>query len=218
MNKIALFTALVLMGTALGACQSDEGRVAQAENDYAAKLTDSESQKEKAVQEQIRQYVEDTPDLYRISWKICGDWNAPYNNGTRCNETRVPTTKGYFEPAYVWSANQAQFVNKQNFVRDAWTTGLFVKSRGCLNIGKPREESFYNVKNFMIEKTAPTPSLENVKVEVVSKQEKQKVVEQAFKDAEIENYALTNFGISTATGSIPTGKTCLTIDEWKKTQ
>lgn len=218
MNKIAFFTALVLMGTGLGACQSDEGRVAQAENDYAAKLTDAESQKEKAVQEQIRQYVEDTPDLYRVNWKICGDWNAPYNNGTRCNETKIPRTKGYFEPVYVWGVNGVQFVNKQDFVDNFWTTGLFVKSRGCLNLGKPQEEGLYNVKNFMLKKTGTIPTAENVRVEVLSKQDKQKVVEQVFKDAEVENYALTNFGVSATTGLIPTGKTCLTLEEWKKTQ
>ncbi|MBD2505007.1 hypothetical protein [Anabaena azotica] len=222
MKKIALFTALALIGTTLGACQSEEDKVAQAQRDlraaYAAKLEQEQTQKENAVKEQIRKYVEDTPDLYRISWKVCGDWTAPYNNGTRCSETRIPKTKGYFEPVYVWGANGVQFVNKQDFVRSFWTAGLFVKSRGCLNIGKPREEGLYNVKNFMIEKTSTTPTPQNVKVEVLSRQEKQEAVEQAFKDAEVENYAITNFGVSATTGLIPTGKNCLTLEEWKKTQ
>ncbi|MCC5616743.1 hypothetical protein LC605_17015 [Nostoc sp. CHAB 5836] len=220
MSKRKIFTALVsiTVGLCLGACQSDAPNVAQAENDYGTKLTDVQSQKDKEVQEQIRQYVEETPNLYRITWKVCGDWNAPYKNGTRCNETKIPRSKGYFEPVYVWGANRVQFVNKQDFVRNFWATGLFVKSRGCLNLGKPRQEGLYNVKNFMLKKTGTTPTPENVKVEVLSKEEKQKVVEQAFKDAEVENYALTNFGVSATTGLIPTGKTCLTVDEWKKTQ
>lgn len=220
MSKRKIFTALVSIGVGLclGACQSDADKVAHAENDYGAKLTDVQSQKDKEVQEQIRQYVEETPNLYRITWKVCGDWNAPYKNGTRCNETKIPRTKGYFEPVYVWGANRVQFVNKQDFVSNFWTTGLFMKSRGCLNLGKPREEGLYNVKNFMLKKTGTTPTPENVKVEVLSKEEKQKVVKEAFKNAEVENYALTNFGVSATTGLIPTGKTCLTVDEWKKTQ
>lgn len=218
MNKIALFTTLVFIGTGLGACQSDADKVAQADNNYAAKLTDAESQNEKAVQEQIRQYVEDTPDLYRVSWKICGDWNAPYNNGTRCNETKLPRTKGYFEPVYVWGANGIQFVKKQHFVRGFWNTGLFVKSRGCLILGKPREEGLYNVKNFMLDKAGTAPTPENVTIEAISKQEKRTIVEQAFRDAEVENYALSNFGVSATTGLIPTGKNCLNLEEWKKTQ
>ncbi|BAY42059.1 hypothetical protein NIES2111_64550 (plasmid) [Nostoc sp. NIES-2111] len=218
MNKIALFTALALIGTTLGACQSDEGKVAQAENDYAAKLTDAESPKEKAVQEQIRKYVEDTPDLYRISWKICGDYRSRLRNGIRCSETKIPKDKGYVDPVYVWAANGVQFVNKQHFVDSYWTTGLFVKSRGCLNSGKPEKEQFYNVKNFTRDKTSAIPTAADVKIEALSKQDKQTVVEQAFKDAEVENYALTNYGVSATTGLIPTAKDCLILEEWKTTQ
>ncbi|MCL6755217.1 hypothetical protein KBT16_31290 [Nostoc sp. CCCryo 231-06] len=66
MSKRKIFTALVSIGVAicLGACQSEGDKVAQAENDYRAKLTDVQSQKDKEVQEQIRQYVEETPNLY----------------------------------------------------------------------------------------------------------------------------------------------------------
>lgn len=222
MKKIALFTTVILISTGLGACQSDADKAAQAQRDlraaYAAKLDEEQTQKENAVKEQIRQYVEDTPNLYRISWKVCGDYRSRLRNGVRCSETRIPKTDGYVEPVYVWAANGVQFVNKQHFVDNAWTTGLFVKSNGCLNLGKPREEGLYNVKNFMIEKTGTTPTPQNVKVEVLSRQEKQQVVEQAFKDAEVENYAITNFGVSATTGLIPTGKNCLTLEEWKKTQ
>ncbi|MBD2537097.1 hypothetical protein H6G97_51100 [Nostoc flagelliforme FACHB-838] len=84
--------------------------------------------------------------------------------------------------------------------------------------GKPEQEQFYNVKNFTRDKTNPVPTAANVKIEPLSKQEKQTVVELAFKDAETENYALKNFGVSATTGLIPTGKTCLTLEEWKKTQ
>lgn len=104
-------------------------------------------------------------------------------------------------------------------LKTSWLgTGLFVKSKGCLNSGKPEQEQFYNIKNFTRDKTNAVPTAANVKIEALSKQEKQTVVELAFKDAEVENYALTNFGVSATTALIPTGKTCLTVDEWKKTQ
>ncbi|WP_180277586.1 hypothetical protein [Nostoc sp. 'Peltigera malacea cyanobiont' DB3992] len=70
---------------------------------------------------------------------------------------------------------------------------MFVKSKGCLNSGKPEQEQFYNVKNFTRDKTNPVPTAANVKIEALSKQEKQTVVELAFKDAEAENYALKKF-------------------------
>ncbi|MBN3924207.1 hypothetical protein [Nostoc sp. NMS4] len=220
MSKRKIFTALVSIGVGLclGACQSDADNLAQAENDYGAKLTDVQSQKDKEVQEQIRQYVEETPNLYRITWKVCGDYRSRLRDGVRCSETKIPKTKGYVDPVYVWAANGVQFVNKQHFVNSYWATGLFVKSKGCLNSGKPEQEQFYNVKNFTRDKTNAVPTAANVKVEALSKQEKQTVVELAFKDAEVENYALTNFGVSATTALIPTGKTCLTLEEWKKTQ
>jgi hypothetical protein len=224
MNKRKIFTALVSIGVGLclGACQSERDLVAQAENDlkqaYAAASDDEQSQKDKEVQEQIRQYVEETPNLYRITWKVCGDYRSRLRDGVRCSETKIPKTKGYVDPVYVWAANGVQFVNKQHFVNSYWATGLFVKSKGCLNSGKPGQEQFYNVKNFTRDKTNPVPTAANVKIEALSKQSKQTVVELAFKDAETENYALTNFGVSATTGLIPTGKTCLTVDEWKKTQ
>lgn len=220
MSKRKIFTTLVSIGVALclGACQSEGDKVAQAENDYRAKLTDVQSQKDKEVQEQIRQYVEETPNLYRITWKVCGDYRSRLRDGVRCSETKIPKTKGYVDPVYVWAANGVQFVNKQHFVNSYWATGLFVKSKGCLNSGKPEQEQFYNVKNFTRDKTNAVPTAANVKIEALSKQEKQTVVELAFKDAEVENYALKNFGVSATTALIPTGKTCLTVDEWKKTQ
>ncbi|WP_341531735.1 hypothetical protein WKK05_39150 (plasmid) [Nostoc sp. UHCC 0302] len=222
MNKIGWFATLVLIGLGLGACQSDGDKVSQADNNvkqaYAAKLTDEQSQKENEVQEQIRQYVEETPDLYRISWKVCGDYRSRLRDGVRCSETKIPKTKGYVNPVYVWAANGVQFVNKQHFVDSYWATGLFIKSKGCLNSGKPTQEQFYNVKDFTRDKTSAIPTAANVKIEALSKQEKQTVVKQAFKDAETENYAITNFGVSATTGLIPTGKDCLTLEEWKKTQ
>lgn len=220
MSRRKIFTALVSIGVGLclGACQSEGDKVAQAENDYGAKLTDVQSQKDKEVQEQIRQYVEETPNLYRVTWKVCGDYRSRLRDGVRCSETKIPKTKGYVDPVYVWAANGVQFINKQHFVNSYWATGLFVKSKGCLNSGKPEQEQFYNVKNFTRDKTNTVPTAANVKVEALSKQEKQTVVELAFKDAEVENYALKNFGVSATTGLIPTGKTCLTVDEWKKTQ
>ncbi|RCJ18629.1 hypothetical protein A6770_32800 [Nostoc minutum NIES-26] len=218
----SLVFAVALLSLGLVSCQPSEDRVAQAEEKlkeaHTARTAVDQNNKESETDKQIREYVENTPDLYRISWKVCGDYNAPYNNGTRCNETRSPRTKGYFEPAYMWAANKAQFVNKQHFAANFHNTGLFVKSRGCLKSGKPKEEEFYHVRDFMLEKGKATPSPTDVKIEVLSKQEKQQIVQQAFNDAETEISALNNYGVSATTGLIPTGKSCLTVEEWKTTQ
>jgi hypothetical protein len=205
-RTIGSLMAVAVIALGLLSCQSEEEKAAQARKEareaYVAKLASEQSEKEKAIQEQIRQYVEDTPDLYRISWKICGDWNAPYNGGIRCNETKTPRTRGYFEPAYVWGASGVEFVNKQNFVDNFWTTGLFIKSQGCLNSGKPKQYGLYHVKDYMRKKEAVPPSPTDVKIERLS----------------TENYTLTNFGVSATTGLIPTGKNCLILEEWKQRQ
>jgi hypothetical protein len=44
----------------------------------------------------------------------------------------------------------------------------------------------------MLKKEAAPPSVNDVKIERLSKEEKRAMVEQAFKDAELENYTLTN--------------------------
>jgi hypothetical protein len=118
----------------------------------------------------------------------------------------------------VWAANGVQFVNKQHFAANFHNTGLFVKFGECLKSGKPKEEKFYHVKDFMLEKGKAAPSPINVKMEVLSKQEKQEIVQQAFNEAKTEISALNNYGVSATTGLIPTGKSCLKIEEWKTTQ
>ncbi|BCL40162.1 hypothetical protein NSMS1_66090 (plasmid) [Nostoc sp. MS1] len=219
MNKIALLTSLALIGLGLGACQSDANKVAQAENElkqaYAATTTNVQNPEDKQVQE----YLESTPALYRVSWKVCGDdklsvkLKLKINKG--CNETRNEPTEGYTSPAYVWAdAKEIKFVNKRHFVDNLQYTGLFVKSRGCLNLGTPQQEKFYKVEEFTLKKgNDPLPS--NVKLELVSQQEKKQVLKEAIAQAKLENNSLTNFGVS-SNGLIPIGKACPTIEEWQE--
>ncbi|MEJ6487439.1 hypothetical protein N0Y54_40370 [Nostoc punctiforme UO1] len=220
MSKRKIFAALVSIGVGLclGACQSERDKVAQAENElkqaYAA-TSDEQSPKEKQVQE----YVNSTPDLHRVSWKVCGDgklsvtMNEDLNKG--CNETKNEPAKGFFQPAYVWGpVKEVKFVNKPDLSPSLQITGLFVKSRGCVSLGKPGEENFYRVSEFTLKKAnANLPK--DSKTEVITKQEKQKILSAVIGDAESELTSLRNFGVS-SNGLLPTGSTCPTLDKWKK--
>jgi hypothetical protein len=218
MNKVGLFASLTLIGLGLWACQSDTDKVAHAENElrqaYAA-TTNEQSPRDKQVQE----YVEGTPDLHRVSWKVCGDgklnvtMNEEINKG--CNETRNKPAKGFFQPAYVWGpVKEVKFVNKPDLSPSLQITGLFVKSRGCVSLGKPGEENFYRVSEFTLKKAnANLPK--DAKTEVITKQEKQEILSAVIGNAESELTSLRNFGVS-SNGLLPTGSTCPTLDEWKK--
>ncbi|MCC5623375.1 hypothetical protein LC574_19525, partial [Nostoc sp. CHAB 5715] len=90
------------------------------------------------------------------------------------------------------------------------------KARGCLVSGTPKEQQLYVVREFLLKKGS-NPQPTDVKIEVVSKQEKEKILRNAVANAEVENATLTNFGVS-SNGLIPNGKACKTIDEWKNEQ
>ncbi|MHC5854403.1 hypothetical protein [Nostoc sp.] len=219
MSKRKIFAALVSIGVGLclGACQSNADKVAQAENElkqaYAA-ASDEQSPKQKQVQE----YVNSTPDLHRVSWKVCGDgklsvtMNEDLNKG--CNETKNEPAKGFFQPAYVWGpVKEVKFVNKRHFTPSLQIAGLFVKSRGCVSLGQPGEENFYRVAEFTQEKNANSPK--DARSELITKEEKQKILSAVIGNAESELTSLRNFGVS-SNGLLPTGSTCPTLDKWKK--
>jgi len=98
-------------------------------------------------------------------------------------------------------------------------TVLFVKSKGCLNSGKPQDEqAYYKVSDFWLKSDNNPQATTNARLEIVSKQEKEKVLAEAIKDAQKENAYLTNFGTS-SNGLIPTtAQLCLNLEEWKKTR
>ncbi|WP_414756328.1 hypothetical protein [Anabaena sp. CCY 9910] len=217
MNKVGLFTSLALIGLGLGACLSDADKVAQAENElrqaYAA-TTNEQSPRDKQVEE----YVGSTPDLHRVSWKVCGDgklsvtMNEKINQG--CNETRNEPAKGFFQPAYVWGpVKEVRFVNKRHFTPSLQIVGLFAKSRGCVSLGEPGAENFYRVAEFSLEKNANLPK--EARTEVITKQEKQEILSAVIGNAESELTSIRNFGVS-SNGLLPTGSTCPTLGEWEK--
>ncbi|MEJ1937468.1 hypothetical protein WDZ92_45315, partial [Nostoc sp. NIES-2111] len=70
------------------------------------------------------------------------------------------------------------------------------------------------VEEFTLKKgNDPLPS--NVKLELVSQQEKKQVLKEIIAEAKSENNSLTNFGVS-SNGLMPIGKACPTIEEWQK--
>jgi len=219
MSKRKIFTALVsiVVGLWLGACQSDEDKVSQAQKDSPhvyAPTSDEQSPEDKQLQE----YVESTPDLHRVSWKVCGDgklsvtMNEQINKG--CNETRNQPAKGFFQPAYVWGpVKEVKFVNKRHFTPSLEIVGLFVKSKGCVRNGQPGEENFYRVAEFTLSKNANLPKDANN--ELITKEEKKEILNAVIKDADLELTSLKTFGVS-SNGLIPTGPTCPTIEQWHK--
>lgn len=227
---VSVVSVLTLLSMGLTSCQSPEDKAAQAQQKlaqaqkeaYAAqKVVDEKngSAQKTETDKLVREYVENTPDLYRISWKVCGDkrlnvtLRSEINN--ECSETRNEPTKGYSSPAYVWGpAQEIQFINKPHFAMSLQKTGLFVKSRGCVNLGKPQKQDFYKVEEFSLDKGSNIAAT-NAKIELVTKQEKEDVLASAVKNAKLDIYSLNKFGVA-SDGLIPTGQTCLTVEEWKK--
>jgi len=177
----------------------------------------------KAQEAELKKWVDNTPDLYRVNWKVCNDgaiiFSSDINKG--CNETRNPPTKGFKEPAIVWGpVVEAKFFSKPDHLATGYIrTALFVKSQGCLIKGNPQKvEQFYKVADFWLKRgDNPQPSTD-VKIEKISAQEKPTVLKQALVNAQTENYSLKTFGTST-NGLIPTTsqEPCMTYDQWRNT-
>ncbi|MCC5618618.1 hypothetical protein LC605_26720 [Nostoc sp. CHAB 5836] len=205
LTKSPTYVLTLLLSMGLSSCVSPEQKAANAQKALLSEL-----------EQKFKRFVESTPDLYKVSWKVCGDASLNLNRKINfgCDETRDIPTKGFQEPIFVWGpAGEIKFINKPSFADVSFLSTLFVKSRGCLLSGTPKEQQLYVVREFLLKKGS-TPQPTDVKIEVVPKQEKEKILRNAVANAERENASLTNFGVS-SNGLIPTGKTCPTIDEWK---
>lgn len=207
LNKSQIYALALLLSLGVSSCQSPEQKAANAQ-----KAVEAEQE------QKFKQFVESTPDLYKVTWKVCVDaslnLNRKINKG--CDETRDIPTQGFQAPIYVWGpAGEIKFITKPSFFADvSLDSTLFVKSRGCLASGAAKEQQLYVVREFLLKKGS-NPQPTNAKIEIVPKHEKEKILRNAVANAEIENASLTNFGVS-SNGLIPTGKACKTIEEWKK--
>lgn len=206
LNRSQIYVVALLLSMGVSSCQSPEQKAVN-----ARKAVEAERE------QKFKQFVESMPDLYKVNWKVCGDGlisiYKDINQG--CSESRDIPTKGFLNPAFVWGpVGEVKFASKPSFLRGKQDTGLFVKSKGCLKSGSPKEQQFYKLEEFSLTKdNNPQPT--NAKIEIMPKQEKENILRDAVANAQIENATLTNFGVS-SNGLIPTGKACQSFDEWKK--
>ena len=206
LNKSQIYALALLLSLGVSSCQSPEQKAAN-----ARKAVEAERE------QKFKQFVETTPDLYKVTWKLCGDASLNLNRKINfsCNETRDIPTQGFQAPIYVWGpAGEIKFITKPSFADVSLDSTLFVKARGCLVSGTAKQEQLYVVKEFLLKKGS-NPQSKDVKIEIVSKQEKENMLRGAVANAQLENASLTNFGVS-SNGLIPTGKACQSFDEWKK--
>ncbi|GAX38942.1 hypothetical protein [Nodularia sp. NIES-3585] len=123
----------------------------------------------------MEELLKNTPDLYRIDWKVCGieslNLHKKVNQG--CDETKEPPTTGFSEPMYLWGpATDIQIKEKISFVKTLTSAHVFVKSRGCLSNGNPQEEQFFKVRSFLV-KNNNVPKTTDFQVRKLSDIEKQ---------------------------------------------
>ena len=206
LDKSQIYALALLLSLGVSSCQSPEQKAAN-----ARKAVEAERE------QKFKQFVESTPDLYKVTWKLCGDASLNLNRKINfgCNETRDIPTQGFQAPIYVWGpAGEIKFITKPSFADVSLDSTLFVKARGCLVSGTAKQEQLYVVKEFLLKKGS-NPQSKDVKIEIVSKQEKENMLRGAVANAQLENASLTNFGVS-SNGLIPTGKACQSFDEWKK--
>lgn len=206
LNKNQIYVLALLLSLGVSSCQSPEQKAANAQKAIEAEQ-----------EQKFKQFVESTPDLYKVTWKVCGDDSVDLNRkiNSSCDETRDIPTQGFQAPIYVWGpAGEIKFITKPSFFADISSDStLFVKSRGCLTSGTAKEEQIYAIKTFPLKKGS-NPQPKDANIEIVTKQEKEKILRDALENAQIENASLTNFGVS-SNGLIPTGKACESFDEWK---
>lgn len=199
-KRIAL---LLIICFGLLSCQSPEEKAAEARR----KVREAAIAEE---EKQIKTLVDTTPDLYRVFWKVCGDktinLNRDINGG--CDESRHPTTKGFREPMLMWGKVSQIKIEEDTRFR---TTGIsypvvFIKSRGCLIEGAPKEENFYKLRDFSVDENNVVTA-DNIRFERLSKQEKESQIRQqvAILDA---TRGIPNFGIMGV-------RVCESFDDWK---
>jgi hypothetical protein len=194
---------LLIICLGLLSCQSPEEKAVEARRKaHEAAIAEEEKQ--------IKTLVDTTPDLYRVFWKVCGDktinLNRDINGG--CDEARQPVTQGFREPMLMWGKVSQIKIEEDTRYR---TTGIsnpviFIKSRGCLIEGAPKEENFYKLREFSVEKNKPVTA-DNIRFERLSRQEKESQIRQqvAILDA---TRGVPAFGIMGV-------RVCESFDDWK---
>ncbi len=210
-SQIAITLAL-LVGGGIISCQSKTP-------EQIAKETELEliAAKQKAEAAEIKNFVDTTPDLYRVNWKVCSDgFLVQDNNG--CKESRDVASKGFPEAVLVWGpVQEVKFVTKRHFSPNMQSVGLFVKSKGCLLLGKPEGgDHFYKIHQFSLTKGSALPNPDSAKIDKLSSEDKTKAIRVATNNAEDEIASLNNFGVSSS-GFMPSTamQPCLTLEKWK---
>lgn len=173
--------------------------------------------KEKAEVAEVKKFVDTTPDLYRVNWKVCSEGFLDRDNNG-CKESRDVRAKGFPEAVLVWGpVQEVKFVTKRNFSPNMQSVGLFVKSKGCLKLGKPEGgDQFYKIHEFSLTKGSALPNPDSAKIDKLSPEYKTKAIRVAINNAENEIASLNNFGVS-STGFMPSAalQPCLTLEKWK---
>ncbi|MFN6568210.1 hypothetical protein [Dendronalium sp. ChiSLP03b] len=205
MNQKYLISALIsLLSIAVVSCQSPEQKAAEARK---KEIETARAEKE----QQIKALISSTPDIYRVSWKVCQDKKVnlarKFNGG--CDEAKEPTTQGFQEPLFMWGPiGQVQVDQKTNPISPGviYATA-FIKSRGCLTSGTPKNEQLYKVRGFVVDKNAPVTS-SNIKAERLSKEEKESKIRQ-----QVANVELTR---DYQTLGLLGGDDCQSFNDWEK--
>ncbi|QFS52614.1 hypothetical protein [Nostoc sphaeroides] len=211
-SQIAISLALLFSGGIIS-CQSKTP-------EQIARVTELEliAAKQKAEATEIKEFVDSTPDLYKVNWKVCSDGFLDQDNNG-CKESRDVRSIGFSEAVLVWGpVEEVKFFTKPNFSPNLQSVGLFAKSKGCLLLGKPDGgDQFYEIHQFTLKKGATLPNPSSTKIDQLSPQDKVQAIRAAIDNAENEIASLNNFGVS-STGFMPnTAKQpCLTLEKWKK--
>lgn len=211
-SQIAITLAL-FVGGGIISCQSKTP-------EQIAQETELEliAAKQKAEAAEIKKFVDTTPDLYRVNWKVCSEGFLDRDNNG-CKESLDVRAKGFPEAVLVWGpVQEVKFVTKRNFSPNMQSVGLFVKSKGCLKLGKPEGGGqFYKIHEFSLTKGSALPNPDSAKIDKLSPEDKTKAIRVATDNAEDEIASLNNFGVSSS-GFIPNAakQPCLTLEKWKK--
>ncbi|QFS49530.1 hypothetical protein [Nostoc sphaeroides] len=211
-SQIAISLALLFSGGIIS-CQSKTP-------EQIARVTELEliAAKQKAEATEIKEFVDSTPDLYKVNWKVCSDGFLDQDNNG-CKESRDVRSIGFSEAVLVWGpVQEVKFVTKRHFSPNMQNVGLFVKSKGCLLLGKPEGgEQFYKIHEFSLKKGSTLPNPDSTKIDKLSPEDKVQAIRVAIDNAETEIASLNNFGVS-STGFMPTAakQPCLTLEKWKK--
>ncbi|MBD2518423.1 hypothetical protein H6G93_26325 [Nostoc sp. FACHB-973] len=210
-SQIAISLALLVSGGIIS-CQSKTPEQIAHETELELIAAN-----QKAEASAVKEFVDSTPDLYKVNWKVCSDGFLDQDNNG-CKESRDVGAKGFPEAVLVWGpVQEVKFVTKRHFSPNMQSVGLFVKSKGCLLLGKPEAgDQFYKIHEFSLKKGSTLPNPDSAKIDKLSPEDKTKAIGVAIDNAENEIASLNNFGVSSS-GFIPTTakQPCLTLEKWK---